>query len=56
MRNVISIQVVQESERQSAQLVALCDDGSMWLSYVGTAPWHRLEPIPQDDPADRGES
>jgi hypothetical protein len=45
MRKVIQIQVVRESFWQHGHIVALCDDGTMWLAVIDgeLTKWRQIE-------------
>jgi hypothetical protein len=52
-RKIIQIAVSSEGEESSSKLVALCDDGTLWGSYLSgnssepfLKKWSRLEMIP----------
>jgi hypothetical protein len=49
-RKVISL-TRRHLDNGDDQLIALCDDGTMWLSQgnVKTCKWNRLPDIPQPD-------
>jgi len=52
MRKVTQIQtMVSGQEGESGELVALCDDGSLWLLDLGTegAAYQRLPSPPAED-------
>ncbi len=51
MRKIVQIAAVAE------QIVALCDDGSIWYRWPSTKenphpPWETIPPIPEDDKND----
>ena len=41
--------IIQLGKDSCDDLVALCDDGSLWYFGETSNDWHRMKDIPQDD-------
>ena len=54
-RKIVQFQIVQRRGGfDDVQIVALCDDGSLWNNFkndTGDWTWLRLTGVPNDDPA-----
>jgi len=55
MRKVVQIAIAPEGDNCLPLLVALADDGTMWLGNIPLSDpvnpeWVQVPPIPQDDP------
>ena len=53
MRKIVQISAVPETENNNERLYALCDDGSVWVTYTpsGVSVWIRVGDVPQEAPA-----
>lgn len=51
-RKIVQIAVMQRDEKHPDAIVALADDGTLWLGDLNThaADWTPMPPIPQPDP------
>jgi hypothetical protein len=49
-RKVEKLLHVPETERYPDTFVALCSDGTLWMSPTSVITWHQLSPIPQPEP------
>ena len=47
-RKIIQISVTQNYRGQLCQVVALCEDGTLWRKEEGI-PWYRIADIPQPE-------
>jgi len=51
MRKIIQIAVIPEGDTVNSEVLALCDDGTLWVTLCKSVPlcWNRMPLIPQDD-------
>ena len=43
------VSLAEEHYVPDGGLVALCDDGSIWVNWFMKSGWNRMDAIPQDD-------
>jgi hypothetical protein len=46
-RKIIQTSVIQDTEITHCNIVALCNDGTLWTQSLGTGVWHQEVAIPQ---------
>jgi hypothetical protein len=47
MRKIIQIAAIPKAEQQSAKIVALCDDGTVWIKALTGDRWEAVPNVPQ---------
>jgi hypothetical protein len=46
-RRIVQIAAMPESERYCRAIIALCNDGSVFMTWTATSDWHEWEQLPE---------